>query len=116
MAQDDVGLLEPGQRAKLLYDAFPYIRHGVRFGTLRWVSPAGSPTEGRRVFRALLELDEQAVTVRGKPRALRPGMSGRARIVVGRRTLASYAFGPLRHLRESVRGTPLAGPPAAGGS
>lgn len=114
VAQDDVGLLEPGQRAKLLYDAFPYIRHGVRFGTLRWVSPASSPSEDQRAFRALLELDEQVVTVRGKPRALRPGMSGRARIVVGRRTLASYAFGPLRRLRESVRGAPLASAPTAG--
>ena len=73
-------------------------------------------SEGQRVFRALVELDEQAVTVRGKPRALRPGMSGRARIVVGRRTLAAYAFAPLRRLPESVRGAPVASGPSAGGS
>ncbi len=116
VAQDDVGLLEAGQRAKLLYDAFPYQRHGVRYGTLRWVSPAGSPSEGERVFRALVELDEQSVEVRGKSRILRPGMSGRARIVVGRRTLAAYAFAPLRRLPEAVRGAPVASGPSAGGS
>ena len=54
-----------------------------------------------------MELDEQSVEVRGKNRILRPGMSGRARIVVGRRTLANYAFGPLRRLPERVRGAPV---------
>jgi hypothetical protein len=33
-------------------------------------------------------------------------MGGRAKIVVGRRRLASYAFEPLRQLQESVSDTP----------
>ncbi len=102
----NVALLEPGQGVKLLYDAFPYQLHGVRFGTLRWVSPATVEVDGRRAFRAFADVDDEAIVVKGKPRHLRAGMSGEAKIVVGRRRLAAWAFEPLRRLRESLREAP----------
>ncbi|MDJ0850758.1 MAG: HlyD family efflux transporter periplasmic adaptor subunit [Myxococcota bacterium] len=116
--QADVARLEPGQGVKLLYDAFPHERHGVRFGTLRWVSPASIEENGTRVFRALADVDDESIVVKGKERHLMAGMGGRAKIVVGRRTLLSYAFEPLQRLRESVtdaprRSVPPGGPSAA---
>lgn len=101
-----VGQVKAGQPVKLLYDAFPYQRYGVRRGAVRWVSPAGVTVGDQRVFRALADLQDDVITVKGEPRALRPGMSGRADVVVGRRSLIAYAFEPLRQLRESLADAP----------
>ncbi len=102
-----MGRILPGQSVKLLYDAFPYERYGVRWGTVRWVSPASLTAKDATGFRAPAEIGDEAVLVDGRPRALVAGMGGRAEIVVGRRSLLSYAFAPLRQLQET-----LAGPPA----
>ncbi|MAG33453.1 MAG: hypothetical protein CL908_21460 [Deltaproteobacteria bacterium] len=106
LPKTDLALLEPGQSVKLLFDAFPYQRHGVRYATLRWISPASVEVRGDRVFRALADVEDEAIIVNGKPRALKPGMGGAAKIVVGRRRVIAYAFEPLRQLRESMRAGP----------
>lgn len=104
----DVGRVKPGQAVKLLYDAFPYQRHGVRRGTVRWVSPSSVGV----YFRAFADVEDVAITVEGEPRPLTAGMGGRADVVVGRRALIAYAFEPLRQLRESLADAP----PRAGGA
>lgn len=108
--QRGLALLRSGQVVKLRYDAFPYQRFGVRHGTLRWISPAVSPPSTSGAFRALAELDEQLLHINGEPLAVLPGMAGQASIVVGRRTLASYAIEPLRRMREAMS----SGRPAGG--
>jgi membrane fusion protein len=129
LAQQDVARVRVGQGAKLLYDAFPYQRFGARFGRVRWVGPASagrapvattraSGTEG--IFRALIDAADTTIAVRGEPRPLLVGMRGEARVVTGRRSLISYAFEPIRALRENFSGapsapsTPPADPKAAG--
>ena len=57
-------------------------------------------------FRALVDLEEATVLVRGQARPLLAGMGGQADVVVGRRSLVSYAFEPIRALRENLRETP----------
>jgi multidrug resistance efflux pump len=100
--QRGLAMLQTGQPVKLRYDAFPYQRYGVRYATLRWISPASSLTSTGGSFRALADLDEQTLHIAGQPRAVRPGMGGQASIVVGRRSLASYAIEPLRQMREAM--------------
>lgn len=100
------GRIAPGQVVRLLYDAFPYQRHGIKRGTVRWVSPASVVVRDQRVFRVLVDLEDHAVRVKGQPRALMAGMGGRADVVVGRRSLVSYAFEPVRMLRESLADPP----------
>jgi membrane fusion protein len=107
--QRGMALLQAGQSVKLQYDAFPYQRYGIRYATLRWISPASSAPADGGGFRALAELDEQTLHIGGQPRAVRPGMGGLASIVVGRRSLGSYAIEPLRQMREALS----AGRPAA---
>jgi membrane fusion protein len=97
-----MALVRLGQSVKLMYDAFPYQRYGVQFGTLTWLSPASSMGREGAAFRAFARLDAASVGVRGSPRAVLPGMTGRAAVVVGRRSLASYAIEPVRQLRESL--------------
>jgi multidrug efflux pump subunit AcrA (membrane-fusion protein) len=96
------GRVKPGQLVRLLYDAFPYQRYGIKHGTVRWVSPASVSVKDRPVFRVLAELEEDAVRVNGENRRLLAGMSGRADIVVGRRSLLDYAFEPIYVLRETL--------------
>ena len=96
-----LALVRVGQPVKLMYDAFPYQRYGVHFGTLRWVSPASTSSPVGSSFRALADLDADTVGVQGQRRPVLPGMTGRAAVVVGRRSLLSYAIEPLRQLRES---------------
>ena len=96
------GRIKPGQVVRLLYDAFPYQRYGIRYATVRWVSPATVLVKERPVFRVLAEVEEQAVRITGESRPLLAGMGGHADVVVGRRSLISYAFEPLRQLREQL--------------
>ena len=105
-----MALVRLGQPVKLLYDAFPYERYGVQYATLRWLSPASTTSAAGSQFRGFADLEAPSVGVRGLERAVLPGMTGRAAIVVGRRSLASYAIEPVRQLRESLSSPP----PAAG--
>ncbi len=93
--------LVQAQTVRLFFDAFPYQRYGVVEARLDWVSPAAvSSTEGPH-FIGLASL-EPAKKGR-RPLALRVGMAGEARIVIGQRTLIEYAFEPIRQLRENTR-------------
>jgi membrane fusion protein len=106
LPQAGVPLVQKGQGVKLRFDAFPYQRYGVRFGTVRWLGPAGLSVQDSGAFRAIVDLSEASIRVRGRMRPLLPGMGGQADIVVGRRSLVSYAFEPLRALKESFADAP----------
>ena len=103
LPQGGLARIHPGQSVRLLLEAFPYQRYGVRGGTVRWASPSGVGTRETATFSVLVDLDEQAVAADGERRPLLAGMRGMARVVVGRRTLVEYAFEPLRQLRENIR-------------
>lgn len=101
-----VPLIRPGQVVKLRYDAFPYQRHGVRFGTVRWVGPSGVAHGDSVGFRVLVNLADASIRVAGRSRSLLTGMSGRADVVIGTRSLVSFALEPVRALRENLRDGP----------
>ncbi len=94
--------LAGGQRVRLFFDAFPYQRYGVVNAKLDWISPAAVASSEGAHFVALATL-EASGNGRRRPLALRVGMAGEARIVVGQRTIMEYAFEPIRQLRENTR-------------
>ena len=100
--QQGMALINIGQPVKLRYDAFPYQRYGVRYGTVRWVSPAASQASSGGTFRALADLDEQTLRIAAQDRQTLPGMGGEASIIIGRRSLLSYAIDPFRQIREGL--------------
>jgi membrane fusion protein len=104
--QAGLAQVRPGQPVKLLYDAFPYQRYGVQYGSVRWTSPASVTVNDAPSFRVFVDLKDQAVRVSGQPRPLMAGMGGTARVIVGSRSLISYAFGPLRQLKENLAAPP----------
>lgn len=104
LPQRGLALVRTSQPVKLMYDAFPYQRYGLRFATVRWVSPASSPDQDGS-FRAFAELqagDSGGLGPDGTRTPLAPGMAGRAAIIVGRRSLLSYAVEPIRQIRENL--------------
>ncbi|MDQ6622458.1 MAG: HlyD family efflux transporter periplasmic adaptor subunit [Verrucomicrobiota bacterium] len=103
LAESGLPKLSVGQKVRFFFEAFPYQRYGAVSGTLDWISPSAiTSPEGPR-FGALASIDPPPAKARTKPLALRVGMRGQARILVGRRTLIEYAFEPVRQLRENAR-------------
>ncbi len=94
--------LTSSQRVRLFFDAFPYQRYGIVNATLDWVSPSGVSSPQGQHFSGFASLDKTELT-KPHPLALRVGMGGEARIVVGQRTMIEYAFEPIRQLRENMR-------------
>ena len=94
--------LAVGQRVRFFFEAFPYQRYGAVSAKLDWISPSVVATpEGPR-FAALASIDDSAPGDRTKPLALRVGMRGQARVIVGHRTPIEYAFEPVKQLRENT--------------
>ena len=104
VAPQGVARVRPGQTARLLYDAFPYQRHGVRFGLVSWIGGSGAAATAADSgsFRARVTPDDAGLRIDGAWRPFSPGMGGSARIVVARRRLIAYAFEPLSQLREAM--------------
>ncbi|MEO5722554.1 MAG: HlyD family efflux transporter periplasmic adaptor subunit [Chthoniobacterales bacterium] len=94
--------LKVGQRVRFFLDAYPYQRYGTVDAKLDWVSPSAVASPDGPRFVALASLDDSTISKRKDPLALRVGMRGEARIVVGKRTLIESIFEPLKQLRESV--------------
>lgn len=115
LPQIGLGKIKPGQDVKLLYDAFPYQRYGIKYATLRWLSPSSVDVKGEPVFRALADLRDEDLLVDGKSRQLMAGMGGTARVVVGRRSLISSIFEPIQQLRENMAEAPRLTTPAVAG-
>lgn len=95
--------LQTGLSVRFFFDAFPYQRYGSITGQLGWITPAAVPARDTAQFLALATLDRITLSGGGRSLALRAGMKGEARIIVGRRTLAEHIFEPIRQLRENLR-------------
>jgi HlyD family secretion protein len=107
----DMAPVTQGRPVRIKIDALPFQRHGVAEGVIRTVSPDafavdGKPgdTAGGAFYRLRIRLTD--VRLRNLPQHFRllPGMTVRAEIEAGRRTVLSYFLYPLlRGLDESIR-------------
>jgi uncharacterized membrane protein len=98
LAQEQTARIRAGQPVQLFYSAFPYQRYGAQDGQVAAMSPIGDSS-----LAILTDLARESIAVDGEARPLRSGMTGQARVVVGRRTLFSFAFEPVRAVRENLR-------------
>jgi multidrug efflux pump subunit AcrA (membrane-fusion protein) len=96
--ESEAARVETGQFVRLLFDAYPYTRHGVKAGVLTWVSPRA---RGGKI-EAIAQLWDDNIVVDGVRRPLRPGLVGEARVRTGKHSLLEYVLAPLREFRESV--------------
>lgn len=95
------GLLRPGQRVRLYFDALPYQKYGAGEGRITWISEApadpaelGAPDGAEPVFRVRVAVTRLPATLpAGK--SLRPGMTLSANVVAERRRLWEVFLDPV---------------------
>ena len=101
------GLLRPGQKVRLYFDALPYQKYGAGEGRVTWVAEApadpseiGSPAGSEPLFRVRVAVIRLPATLpAGK--SLRPGMTLAANVVAERRRLWEVFLDPvLRAIRR----------------
>lgn len=111
-----VGFLEPGQRVRLRYAAYPYQKFGQYEGTVAQVSrtalaanevPPQLATMAQQagaegLYRITVALAQPTVLAYGKPQPLTAGMQLEADILQDTRTLIEWVFEPLVSLRGKV--------------
>ncbi|WP_373488608.1 HlyD family secretion protein [Blastomonas sp.] len=97
-----VGFVKPGQKVRLMFDAFPYQKYGTSSGTVTWVSSVPAPsagltqgTAGEPVFRVRVTIDPDQATQRFQSGQLRDGMTLTANLILEDRSLWEVFFGPV---------------------
>jgi multidrug resistance efflux pump len=103
LQESGLSRLQAKQRVRFFFEAFPYQRYGSVTGQLDWISPAAVSAQETSQFMATASLDQITLSKAGKPRPLRVGMKGEARVLVGSRTMVEHVFEPIRQLRENMR-------------
>ena len=102
-----IGFVQPGQRVRLMIEAFPYQRFGTLEGIVETVSQAVlSPSEivgiappKEPTYRVGVRLRQQAIQAYGRPVSLQPDMALQADIVLEERSLLAWLLEPILSLR-----------------
>lgn len=112
---EDAGFVDLGQKVQVKVAAYPFQKYGLLHGKVTRVSPDSSETPVSSavatpsvwsqpaqtaaqppVFKALVELDSQALAVDNKRFDLRAGMQVVAEVNQGRRTVLEYLLSPVK--------------------
>lgn len=107
------GFVRPGDKVRLMYDAFPYQRFGVGKGRVVEVAqaptaPADLPpsfTAQESLYRVVVAVEDQAVGGYGRRWPLAPGMRLTADMVLEQQSLMAWLFDKVR--AAQVRSRPL---------
>lgn len=98
-----IGFIRPGQRVRLLYDAFPYQKFGPAWGVVRSISAtvlspqelnAATPLQ-EPVYRVTAALDRQTMLAFGRAAPLQSGMALTADVILESRSFAEWLLEPL---------------------
>jgi membrane fusion protein len=107
------GFVRPGDKVRLMYDAFPYQRFGVGRGSVVEVAraptaPADLPVPIRTeesLYRVVVDLDDQDMHGYGQDWRLAPGMRLTADMVLEQQSLFAWLFDKVR--AAQTRAQPL---------
>lgn len=93
----DIGFIQPGQRATVKVESFPFTRYGYLEGVVDTIShDAAQDEQLGLVFPARVKLEDASLMVDGVRVALTPGMRLSVEIKTGKRRVIDYLLGPLR--------------------
>ncbi|WP_017671933.1 HlyD family efflux transporter periplasmic adaptor subunit [Blastomonas sp. AAP53] len=98
-----VGFVKPGQRVRLMFDAFPFQKYGTGSGTVTWVSSVPSVQSGllatdtarEPVFRVRVRIDSLAQGPALQAGRLRDGMTLSANLILEDRRLWEVFLDPI---------------------
>ncbi|WP_421657304.1 HlyD family type I secretion periplasmic adaptor subunit [Leptothermofonsia sp. ETS-13] len=92
----DIGFIREGMRAKVKLATFPYQEFGIVDGVVEKVSPnAILEKDVGLVFPVRIQLNKQAINVRGKEVELTPGMAATAEIVTRQKSILTFLIEPV---------------------
>lgn len=102
-----VGFVQPGQKIRIMYDAFPYQHYGTYSGRITKVSqtmvtPAdavGPLLLKEPAYRVTATIDQPQIEARGRRIPLQPDMLLRADIILEQRPLIQWLIEPLLSVR-----------------
>ena len=102
-----IGFVRPGQKVRLLYDAFPFQRFGAYSGHVESVSKTilseadtGSPMQLKEPsYKIVATLDRPDIDANGQKIPLQAGMLLRADILLERRELVHWLLDPILNVR-----------------
>ncbi len=102
-----IGFVHPGQKVRILYEAFPYQEFGTYSGRVNEVSQtiltkadASGPIDLKEpAYRVTASLDRTDIDVYGKHLPLQADMLLRADIILEKRSLISWLLDPLLRVR-----------------
>jgi hemolysin D len=119
---DDVGFVHEGQSVKVKLAAYPFQKYGMVEGIVTHVSAdaadgqgqgkqnqtnqggQNSQTNDRAGYKAIVTLNQQALTASGRTFNLAPGMQVAAEINQGQRTIMEYLLSPVQGVfQEAAR-------------
>jgi hemolysin D len=105
VANRDIAAVQPGQRAWLKIEAFPFTRHGALAGQVTAVARDAAPTDASDArYRVRIALAEGSQDDRLPVHRLVAGMAVTAEFRIGRRRILDFLLAPLqRTLQESLR-------------
>jgi HlyD family secretion protein len=96
---EDAGLLRGGLPARVKINAYDYQKYGTLNGSVCFIPPDSSVTQGRAVYLVRIELETDEVA-RGDYRGrIKFGMTGQAEIVTDQESLLSLL---VRRIRQSI--------------
>lgn len=108
------GFIQPGQRVALRFDAFPYQKFGVQYGSIRDISRTTltpmdllsvSPItwkENEGHYRIIVEPEKTFIQAYGKKEPLRPGMTLEGDVSLDNRHLWEWFTEPLWSLKGKL--------------
>ncbi len=98
---NDRASLRAGLETRVLIGAYDYAVYGALQGRLIEVSADTVPDEtGQRYYRVLIQTDKPEGPMASK--AILPGMTARADVVLGQRTVLSYLLSPLLRFKQQA--------------
>lgn len=103
-----IGFVRPGDRVRIMYDAFPFQTFGVGHGVAKEITRAPvMPSElpipietKEQLFRIRVALDNTELTAYGRSWPLSPGMRVSADLVLEERSLLRWLLDPLLAVRK----------------
>lgn len=104
----DIGFVRVGQQVEIKLSAYEFNTYGGLRGKVEYISPDAlgdvekSSSDGT-YYRARVTADESTLRFKGEPLPVRPGMTGRAEIATGERSVLSFILRPMMKSREAFR-------------
>ena len=101
MRPNDRASLRPGLTTRVVIGAYDYAFYGALSGRLVEVSADTLPDEsGQRYYRVLIQTDTPSQRMASL--AILPGMTARADVVLGQRSVMTYLLSPLLRFKQQA--------------